>query len=166
MLLITPEDIAPFATIDAAKLSAMIEDAEAMAGSVAPCLINLESPLSDLQRAAAKAILRRAILRWHEVGTGVVTQQSAGPFQQSLDTTRSAPRSLFWPSEVAELQGICKAATDAPKGGQVFTINASGSAGWVQSPLCDLNFGGSTCSCGSYLNRNRGPIPEYGELYP
>ena len=103
-----PEDLAPFVTIESAKAAEMIADAEAMAASVAPCLSDVNVVLSDTQRSVVKAILRRAVLRWNEVGTGAVTQQSAGPFQQSLDTTRSAPKSLFWPSEIADLQAVCR----------------------------------------------------------
>ena len=105
---ITPEDLAPFATIEATKAAAMIADAEAMAASVAPCLADASAVLESAQLNVVRAILRRAVLRWNEVGTGAVTQQSAGPFQQSLDTTRSAPKSLFWPSEIADLQAVCR----------------------------------------------------------
>ena len=166
MQYITPEDLAPFATIEAAKAAAMIADAEAMAASVAPCLADASAVLESAQLNVVRAILRRAVLRWNEVGTGAVTQQSAGPFQQSLDTTRSAPKSLFWPSEIADLQQVCKSTGEASSVKQVFTVSTRGSGARLHSPICDLNLGGSTCSCGSYLNRNQGPIPEYGEVYP
>ena len=165
MQYITPEDLAPFATIDEAKALAMIADAESMAMSVAPCLEDITVDLTDAQRGTVKAVLRRAVLRWNEIGTGAVTQQSAGPFQQSLDTTRSAPKSLFWPSEIAELQAVCKAVNGStPKGEQVFTINTAGPRTGYHSPICDLHFGGLMCSCGSSLNAYRGPLPEFGEV--
>lgn len=126
MQYITPEDLAPFATIDEAKALAMIEDAESMAVSVAPCLEDITLPLTDAQRGTVKAVLRRAVLRWNEVGTGAVTQQSAGPFQQSLDTTRSAPKSLFWPSEIADLQAVCRDSDTTPR---AFSIDTSPSRG-------------------------------------
>ena len=123
-----PVDLAPFATIPEAKALAMIADAEAMAVSVAPCLVSGD-PMTSEQVAAVRAILRRAVLRWHETGTGMVTQQSAGPFQQSIDTTRSAPRGLFWPSEITELQGICQQVTGATGGRGAFSIDTSPSRG-------------------------------------
>lgn len=163
-MFISPSDLAPFATIDQATADAMIQDAEAQACMVAPCLADPAAPLTDGHRAAVLAILRRAILRWHEVGTGVVTQAGAGPFQQSIDTTRSAPRGLFWPSEITDLQAICKSVgdTSAPSR-KVFTISTGRTSLAVHSPLCDLTFGGATCSCGSDLNAYRGPLPEFGE---
>lgn len=103
---ITPDDLEPFATIDVAKAEAMIADALAMAELVAPCIVE-----ADFTHAsAAKAILRAAILRWHDSGNGAVSQQVAGVFQQTLDT-RTARKSLFWPSEIEQLQGLCRDVT-------------------------------------------------------
>lgn len=101
--LIDPSDLAPFATIDAAKAEAMIEDAQAWAFAVAPCLVG---DLTDVQLSAVRAVLRAAILRWHEAGSGAVQQQSAGPFAMSLDT-RQERRGMFWPSEIKQLQDVC-----------------------------------------------------------
>jgi len=98
---ITTDDLAAFAEIDSAKAEAMIEDALAMAELVAPCIL-----LEDFAYAgAAKAILRGAILRWHDSGSGVVSSQTAGPFAQVVDT-RQARRSMFWPSEIEQLQSL------------------------------------------------------------
>lgn len=114
---LTPTDLAPFATIDAAKADAMIDDALAMAARVAPCI--LEATFEH--DAAAKAILRGAILRWHEAGTGALTQQGAGPFQVSYDN-RQQRRSMFWPSEITQLQELCR---DGDPMRQAFTINTT-----------------------------------------
>ena len=161
MQYITPEDLAPFATIDEAKALAMIEDAESMAVSAAPCLADITPPLTDAQHRTAKAILRRAILRWNEVGTGVVTQQTAGPFGQSVDTTRTAPRGLFWPSEIAELQAICQTAKDR----RVFTVDTGAHRQSPRhTPWCNLMMGGTNCSCGSYLTRYEYPLYETGPM--
>lgn len=103
MALIETTDLAPFATIDSDKLAAMISDAEAWATTVAPCL---SEDLSADQAAAAKAVLRAAILRWNEAGTGAVQTSTAGPFGQTLDT-RQERRGMFWPSEIEQLQAIC-----------------------------------------------------------
>lgn len=149
MAFLTREDLDPFVTIEAVKAEAMIADAEAQAAMAAPCLSE-PGQLTDAQRAAVLAILRRAVIRWDETGTGVVTQQSAGVFSQSIDTTRSAPRGLFWPSEIAALQDICKAAAGATKA-PVFTITTGGRVGVIHSPICDLKFGGESCSCGTSI---------------
>ncbi len=99
-------DLDPFATIDPAKGDAMIEDAEALAVLAAPCLAaDFDPPLSVPNIAAVKAILRGAILRWNEAGTGA--SQNAGPFGQTLDT-RQQRRNMFWPSEIEQLRDICK----------------------------------------------------------
>lgn len=165
MPLLTPADLDPFATIEASTAQAMIDDAVALAVSVAPCLsASSTAILTAEQDAAVKAILRRAVLRWHEVGTGTVTQQTAGAFTQSMDTTRSSPRGLFWPSEITDLQSICKSASGTAVERQVFTVNTGGRVGPRHSIYCDQTFGGASCSCGSYLNNYLGPIPECGEL--
>ena len=100
-------DLEPFATIDADKAYAMIDDALALAERVAPC-----TTLADFEYAgAAKAIIRRAILRWNDSGSGAITQRGAGPFQETVDN-RQPHRSLFWPSEIRELQELCAAVDD------------------------------------------------------
>jgi len=110
MDLLTVDDLTPFATIDESKASAMIADALAMAVMAAPCLA-VPDDLSPQQRAAAKALLRGAVLRWNDVGSGAVTTETAGPFGQSVDT-RHPRRSMFWPSEITDLQDICKGITE------------------------------------------------------
>lgn len=114
---LTIDDLSPFAEIDWAKADAMIADAIAMAARVAPCITD-----EDFEHvAAAKAILRGAILRWHEAGTGAFTQQGAGPFQVSVDT-RQQRRGMFWPSEITQLQELCR---DGDTTGQAFTIDST-----------------------------------------
>ena len=103
MTLLTPADLAPFAVIDEAKASLMIEDASALAVLVAPCLSGV---LTAEQEATARAVLRGAILRWNETGAGgVVTQQSAGPMSQTV--TSGVRKGMFWPSEIRQLQRVC-----------------------------------------------------------
>lgn len=98
-------DLAPFATIDAAKAEAMIDDAEAMAVLAAPCI----TAVGFTNTAAVKAILRGAVIRWNEAGSGALQAQQAGPFGQTLDT-RQERRGMFWPSEIVQLQGLCAGA--------------------------------------------------------
>lgn len=160
--MLTPADLAPFADIDPVKAQEMIDDALAMAVLVAPCLApDSGTVLSEMQSKTVKAILRRAIVRWNEVGTGVVSQQTSGPFSQTTDTTRSGSKSLFWPSEVNDLQAVCRAAGAAPDRGGAYAIDTAPGLSSRHAPTCSTVFGG-VCSCGSYLNNHHGPIPEYG----
>lgn len=140
-------DLAPFAEIDEAKAAEMIQDATYSACLVAPCLeqdkIGL---LSETQAGAAKAIIRGAILRWNESGTGAVSQQTAGPFSATTDT-RQERRGMFWPSEIQQLQRIC---SDTSKGG-AFQIDTISATAGVHAEICSLNFGALYCSCGAVL---------------
>ena len=109
-IILRPEDIEPFADIPREKLEAMIADVEAVAVSVAPCIAKPDFKYKD----AAKAILRRALLRWNDTGvSGQVQYESAGPFAQ---TTRSnTPTNLLWPSEIAALKKLCEGDSGAGK---------------------------------------------------
>lgn len=149
---IDTDDLAPFAKIDATKAEAMIADAEATAILTAPCLTDLE----DAQKlGAVKAILRAAILRWHDAGTGAVQQVSAGPFQQSIQV--QARRSLFWPSEIEQLQGLCKTGG----GDKAFAVDTAPAGGGGHLPWCNLMFGANYCSCGADIAAGE-PIFEGG----
>lgn len=94
--------------IDPAKAQQMIDDATALAILAAPCLDDPENPLTSTQIGGVKAILRGAILRWEDAGSGAISQQTAGPFGQMIDT-RNQRRSMFWPSEIVDLQRLCSA---------------------------------------------------------
>lgn len=111
-----PTDLENFATIPEGKAEDMIEDAEAMAVLVAPCI----TAEGFSYTAAVKAILRGAILRWNDGGSGALTQQGAGPFSQSFDT-RQERKAMFWPSEIKQLQNLC-----AGLGGGVYTTSLAG----------------------------------------
>jgi hypothetical protein len=109
-------DLAPFASIDPAKAEAMIEDAEAMALLAAPCIADVTFAAT----APLKAILRGAVLRWNEAGTGAVQSQTAGAYGVTLDT-RQERRGMFWPSEITALQNLC-----AMNQGGAYTISLAG----------------------------------------
>jgi hypothetical protein len=115
-------DLTPFTEIDSVKAQAMIDDALALAARVAPCI--LEDTFEH--DAAAKAVLRGAILRWNDAGTGALQAQAAGPFSQSLDT-RQQRRGMFWPSEITQLQELCR---DGDPTGQAFTIDSTPSGAY------------------------------------
>lgn len=152
---LTVDDLAPFATLEVEKAEAMIADATAVALLAAPCLTNDE--LTETQLAAVKAVLRGAILRWNEAGTGALASQTAGPFSQTLDN-RQQRRAMFWPSEIEQLQNICKVEGD----GGAFSIDSLPSCTAIHADICTLNFGGAYCSCGAVLTQL---FPLY-EWYP
>lgn len=109
-------DLSPFAEIEPAKAEAMIEDAEAMALLAAPCIAADGFAFG----AAVKAILRGAVLRWNDSGSGALQSQQAGPFGQTLDT-RQERRGMFWPSEIVALQSLC-----ADSQGGVYSTSLAG----------------------------------------
>lgn len=156
MVFLVPTDLDPFAQIDSAKAFEMIADAEAIATLAAPCLATPDT-LTDLQTSAVRAVLRGAILRWNEAGTGALTQtnQSAGPWAvgQSYDT-RQQRRAMFWPSEITQLQNIC-GGTDSSGAFSVDTVPA---CTLVHADICAANFGAAYCSCGATLT---GSFPLY-----
>ena len=115
MEIIYETDLLPFCPdIDSVKARAMIDDALAMAARVAPCILDPDFAYV----AAAKAILRGAIIRWNEAGSGAVVQQAVGPFSQSMDT-RQTRRGMFWPSEINDLAALCAASTE----GRAFSVD-------------------------------------------
>ncbi len=148
---ITEFDLDPFANIEPVKAAAMIEDAEANAILTAPCLSALNTvpvdetvealALRTARLAAVKAILRGAILRWHDTGSGAVQAQTVGPFGQTLDT-RVQRRGMFWPSEIEQLQAMCASNSGA------FSIDIFDPAS-IHQPWCSLAFGATYCSCGA-----------------
>ena len=105
---LTPADLQVFKpSIDPAKAAAMIADASAMAIRVAPCIKDTTD--TDVL-AAVKAVLRSAILRWEESGSGalVTKQRTTGPFGEQETYDNRAHRSgMFWPDEIDTLQGLC-----------------------------------------------------------
>lgn len=142
---IQPTDLAAFATIAEPKATAMIEDAEAMAKLSAPCLRTV-ADLTDDQKAATKAILRGALLRWDGSGNGAVTTRAALGYSETIDTSNPR-RNLFWPSEISQLQDIC-AAADA---GKAYSVDTATAISVVHSDTCSTVFGATYCDCGADL---------------
>lgn len=118
-----PADLTPFSSIDENKAQAMIADAESMAVLVAPC-INSDG-FSNF--GAVRAILRGAVLRWNDAGTGAIQAQTAGPFGQTIDT-RQERRGMFWPSDIEQLQNLCAT-------GSVYTTSLAGTDGDYSRPF-------------------------------
>lgn len=95
----------------------------------------------------AKLILLGAVKRWADAGSGALQSQTAGPFGQTLDTRQRTGFNL-WPSEINDLQAICKG-LDATPTRQAFSIDTGGSFGTVHSESCALAFGALYCDCGA-----------------
>jgi hypothetical protein len=140
-VVITNEDLAPFADIPDAKAAAMIEDALAMAAQVAPCI--LDDAFTG--GAAAKAVLRGAILRWNDSGSGALSAETTGPFSVTMDT-RTPRRSLF--------------CSDTEDGG-AFSVDTALTSTVLHATTCALNFGAQYCSCGAVLTGN---LPLYDSI--
>lgn len=162
---LTASDLEPFADIESSKADAMIEDATAMAVRVAPCIAipaEDEGALSEADQAAVKAIVRNAILRWNDAGTGSLAglQQAAGSFQvsQTLDT-RSPRRGLLWPTEIADLQAIC---SDGSASGAYEVNSVPEAAGTAHADICSINLGATYCTCGAILTQR---LPLYEKVW-
>lgn len=119
--ILDPEDLQAFADIPRDKALEMIADVESMAALAASCLQDPEFRDDETYRGAVKAILRQAVLRRNDAGTGAVTQVGAGSFQQTVDT-RTPSRGLLWPSEIAQLRDLC-AQFRGDAEGQAFTVS-------------------------------------------
>lgn len=135
-------------------IDALVAGANAKAARVAPCLTGSPSPTPG-QRDEAKLVLIGAVRRWAEAGSGAVQQQTAGPFSMTTDNRQRTGYNL-WPSEIKDLQDICKNADD---GRRAFAVDTVGTGGY-HSPICSIYFGSSTCSCGADLAGQ--PIYETG----
>lgn len=143
------DDLDSFATIDSNKALSMIADAEASACIAAPCLQTLMDPVDGeteaekatrvLKVAAVRAILRAAVLRWHERGYGSVSQTSIGGISQSY----SPAGSILWNRDIDQLREICSTA----ESGKAFSVDTVSSA-ILHAEVCGIYFGGP-CSCGA-----------------
>jgi hypothetical protein len=150
--IITTDDLpASLQTVE--LVATMLAGANAKASRVAPCLTWTGEPdsttpaPSDGTLAEAKLILIGAIKRWAEAGSGALQAQNAGPFGVTLDTRQKSSGYRLWPSEITDLQDICKTPDDAP-GRQAFSIDTV-TCSTTHADICSLNFGALYCSCGA-----------------
>ncbi len=150
---LVPSDLAPFADIDDVKAQAMIDDALAIAALVAPCI----TTDAFTHGAAAKAILRAAVLRWHEAGTGALTQRqdTRGPFGfNEMFDNRATRKAMFQPDEITRLQSLCSSGQTSG----AFSIDTVTADVIVHADICSINFGATYCTCGAILT---GAFPLY-----
>ncbi|WP_264066897.1 hypothetical protein [Mycolicibacterium komossense] len=128
--------------IDEAKATAMIDDALGQAVYYAPCINSPEFA----HRGMAKSILRGAILRWNEAGTGAVQSQTTLSYGQTIDT-RQPRKAMFFQSEIDQLKALCR----SDDTGGAFNIDTLPASVTQHALACDLRLGGTTCSCGANL---------------
>lgn len=135
------------ASLQTAELvETMVEAANAKASRVAPCLAATDPMPSVGQLAEARLVLIGAVKRWTESGSGAFTQQTAGPFSASTDT-RQRTGYNFWPSEITNLQDICKTEST---GREAFSLDTAGfGSRAIHDEACSLRFGATYCSCGA-----------------
>ena len=132
-----PDDVASNAMV-----SVWVDGANARASRVAPCLTDPAATADQI--AEARLILIGAVIRWSQAGAGAVQSQAAGPFNMTVDTRQRGGFNL-WPSEITQLQDICK--NGAKSSAFDFDTVACGA---VHSVICSIYFGGS-CSCGASI---------------
>lgn len=134
----------------------LVRDGLALARRIAPCIADDDFEFPE----AAAAIIRGAVLRWADSGSGALSseQSSAGPFSQTQSyDTRQARRSLFFPSEISELQKLCRANV-----GGAFSIDTVLTASTeCHVPTCSYLYGslGSPCSTCGRIYRFQGVRP-------
>lgn len=122
----------------------LVRDGLALARRIAPCIDDDDFAFPE----AAAAIIRGAVLRWADSGSGALSseQSSAGPFSQTQTyDTRQARRSLFFPSEISELQKLCRANV-----GGAFSIDTIGHRrrGCTRDPIgCPYLLGSLSSPC-------------------
>lgn len=104
--------------------------------------IQVNPSLTALQTRAVVAIMRGAIMRWNDAGSGARSSQSSGPFSETIDTTVPR-RGMYWPSEITSLQNICSGGV---KSG-AFSVDTVDCA-TIHADTCSLYFGALYCSCG------------------
>ncbi|QZT61247.1 hypothetical protein [Mycolicibacterium austroafricanum] len=133
-----PEDVASHA-----MSGTWVAGANARAARVAPCLADYDE-VTDDQLAEAKLILIGAVIRWSQAGSGALQAQTAGPYGITFDTRQRGGFNL-WPSEITQLQDICKNGSEA----KAFSVDTVSSVAY-HSAICSIYFGGD-CSCGAVI---------------
>lgn len=161
MVIITTSDL-PIAIQSHELAAVMVAGANSKAMRVAPCLAATDPAPTAEQVAEAKLVLIGAVKRWAEAGSGAFQQQTAGPFSIGVDTRQRAGFNL-WPSEITDLQAICRAGADAES---AYALDLAPTSRSPHMPWCNLMFGAVYCSCGADLTDYEYPLYEGGRLSP
>jgi len=140
--IISLDDLPEAVAVDA-MAEVWVNGANARASRVAPCLALTDPAPTEDQLAEAKLILIGAVARWSQAGAGALQSQTAGPFGVTLDTRQRVGFNL-WPSEITQLQDICKNVTES----KAYSVDTVPSV-TCHSPICSVYFGGGSCSCGA-----------------
>lgn len=128
--------------------AAIAPTAPALDSTVADGTVTWEriGPTDDVL-AEARLILIGAVKRWTEAGSGAVSTRTTmtGPYMdtETIDTKVRTGYNL-WPSEIAQLQELCKTGGTAV----AFSVDTAPSLNGEHLPWCSLNFGATYCSCG------------------
>lgn len=122
-----------------------INGANARASRVAPCLVAVTPPPSVDQLDEAKLVLVGAVIRWSQAGSGAFQSENIGPLGYTIDTRQRGGFNL-WPSEITQLQDICKNGSE----GKAFSVDTIPYGGY-HSPICSIYFGSGDCSCGASI---------------
>lgn len=117
------DDLSPLAPdLAEDKAEILISDVEGKVLIAAPCLAEV-AELPPWVVSAVQSLVRQAVLRWHRAGEGGLSAETvaSGPFSrtQSYDT-RGEGR--LWPSEVRELQHLCRILNGGGSRRKAFTI--------------------------------------------
>ncbi len=127
-----------------AMAAVWVDGANARAARVAPCLDGIDPEPTEDQIAEAKLVLIGAVIRWSQAGAGAFQSQTMGPFGVTVDTRQRGGFNL-WPSEISQLQDICKNGSES----KAFAVDTVGCGG-NHSQICSIYFG-SSCSCGASI---------------
>lgn len=100
----------------------LVEDVLARAVGLVPAL---GDKLTDTQIAVAKAVIRKAVARWADSGSGGMTtkSQTAGPFQTSETYEARGDRPLFYDSEIDELRNLFRVEGEDIKKGKAYSLD-------------------------------------------
>lgn len=147
MATIVDVDDLPAAIQSNELVDAMVAAANAKAARIAPCLVSTDPAPSAELLAEAKLVLIGAVQRWTDAGSGALSQrtQTAGPYSntETIDTRQRTGYNL-WPSEITQLQDLCKSGGTA----SAFSVDTAPTLGGAHLLWCSLNFGATYCSCG------------------
>lgn len=162
-VIITIDDL-PDSLKTAESIETLLDGLNAKAVRVAPCLNPAPPGVVDAGKLAeAKLILLGVVKRWVEAGSGAIQteQNTAGVFSRSttIDTRQRGGWKL-WPSDITDLQDLCKEITGTE--GKAFVVNIGPTCDVIHQPWCSLMLGATFCSCGADLAGY--PLWEGGEI--